>query len=232
MELTGPTLLARTRKLLNDLVAPYFLSDEELYSYLSDAQRVFAEKTGGLILSKTYSTSIGGSYISAPQLSIDFASEVINAWHVGAEGRMRRLQINGRIPDHLLPPDDGWSDIEDDTVETGPPVAVLVGLHDARITVIPVPDAVFSIQVDYRGLPDEEINSSTGPQLPARYHTYLPFGAATLAYAGTAEEHFDPKRMQSIEGQWLMALNDAYVAHRVRYAENGVVQFDGNGMWG
>lgn len=218
MELNSAELIARVRKLTNDVTAPYFQSDAELLDYLSAAQREFAGATHTLRLSKQFTTKADQSYVSAASLSIDFVREVLDAWHLGASGEKKRLGIFGKIPP------------EAQNEEAGPPSAIVVSLADNKFDVIPTPDAVYHIQLDFYGLPSDDIADGGVPEIPTRFQVFLPFGAAVLALASAPEEHYDASRFKVAEAVWKTAKDDAYRAAAARYNNRGPVEFT-NSLW-
>lgn len=220
MELNGTELLARVRRLTNDLAEPYFLSDDELYGYLSAAEREFCEDGEPIKLSKQYQTVAGSSYITTVALSTNFAKELLAAWLLTDSGERYPIGLNGRIPPDYV-----------DMLETGPPTNVMIGIEDTRIQVLPTPDAVYTIQIDYTGLPNEDLTAGSVPQIPERYHVFLPFGGALLAILSSGEEHYDLSRVKAISSVWETVKADAYSATHARHNNPGPVQFHGNDLW-
>jgi hypothetical protein len=219
VELTGSELLSRTRRLTNDTVAPYFISDAEMYEYLSEAERQLAAKGEVLRRTKAFTTTVGQVYVNVPALSIEYVQEITAVWFVNG-ARRKEVPYRGRFPVDFL-----------DTERTGPPEAVEIGSNDTRMRVFPTPDEVYTLEVEYRGLPDEEITESSVPQVPARFHKMLPFGAAVLALAATSEEHYDASRERAVQGAWFAFLEDLYTQAQARYRNGGTVPFNGNGLW-
>lgn len=219
MELTGATLLARTRRLTNDMVSPYYISDEELYEYLSLAETLLAAQGQFLrVISQTLTTVANSPKVALGALPPERVREVSSVELIDTDGTVEPLGIKSFQ-------EFTFSD------ETGPPTEVTFGRESGYMHLRPIPEKVYSLRVTYTGLPLPIEGESDVPAVPTTWHTYLPYGAALFALSGSEEEHFDPKRLQTISNMWQTGINQAIEARAHFTQDAATVQFNGNGLW-
>ena len=218
LELTGEILLARTRRLTNDLVSPYFISDDELFEYLSLAEMVLA--TQGKFI-RTIATVIP-TVASTPRVALGSLTP----------DRVREF-LSVELLDGTLTTPLKIKSYQEFTAsqEEGTPAEVTFGRESGYMHIRPIPSGVFDLRLTYLGLPLAMEAASDTPSIPKAWQTYLHYGAAVMALRGAEEEHHDPQRIQMLEGVWGQGLALAAQAQAVFTQDASTVQWSGNGLW-
>jgi hypothetical protein len=215
-------LIARTRRISDDAVAPYFVSDQEITEYLNQAEIELCKQKVLTSTKRYYAT------VNEPWLDLT----------VG--GRITVLEVK-RIwftdPDNAANFREGQ--VQSDRIDTIPrylpnhmPAGIALGGRTGYGELIPTPDKAYIIDISMVHMPENTMESPQDePSVDPRWQTFLPFGAAMYAMRGSETEHFSPGRLQSVEATWLSALHDAYVETKQREWNTRPVQFNGNGVW-
>jgi hypothetical protein len=234
--LTGPQMVERTRRYIDDLVEPYSIPDFDIYSFLSEAQRELA-LVGKLLRSvDTYRILAGSRWLTltdAPEII-----EVRTATLIDSANNRYQLDIRGTMDSGAysayLKNDYGQLIAAQDKLTAGRPRVLFFGKSANTVQVLevsPVPDAAYSIELTTVNYPSEDISNSTSEiEIPERYANAVPIGAALRACE--LDPFFDDnsKKLQSLGAAWQQALLRAVGSNASLSRDAGVVQFS-NSYW-
>lgn len=178
----------KTRRLLHDTSGSYY-TDSDLTSYINDARERVVRDTGCLRSMQTLS-------LVASQETYDFSAlsggkttfDVLNATLING---------NVRYPLFYMPWTQFNAELRQWTNNTSQPVALSI-YGQSTFYFGPVPDQVYSVEMDTIILPTVMVNTTDTDTINAPYTTAVPFYAAYLAKfqeqsfgeSGTYEEQY------------------------------------------
>lgn len=229
--------MTRARRLTDDMVEPYYISDTEMYQHISEAERALAVSGKLLRTVKTYPLVEDQRWVNLKTIPevIEFKSaELINS-----DGQRYPLKLLGTMD----PPTRASSAYLEDyalySVSTkltpDRPRELIFGKKTNYAEVSPVSNDAYTIEASVIIYPSFEIASgSDEPSIAERYHAAIPIGAALFAIGANEFEHFTADELRiklpRLEGAWQQAL--------VRAAkESGAISRDAapvaftNDMW-
>lgn len=228
--LNGAQLLARTRRLVDDQVEPYYFADAELYIWITEAERSLAEVGGLLRDMKSYTVAENdrwkkiGSY---PEVH-EFKRAVL----VDSSNNRYGLRLLGAMDSEpVVYDDDDYGIIPlASQLTAGRPEALIFGKRTGYFELSPPANDSYTIEA-YREIfpyPIEEADDE--PTISERHHQAIPIGAAVLAMEGSEDEHFTP-RVNNLQGAWARALARAEAESTKMNRDSGLVHFQ-NDLWG
>lgn len=204
---------------MNDEAIPPFWTDERLYPYLDDAQKMFARLTGGI--------PDGSSDITKVDFAIDDTSVVIDE---------RILKIRA-----------AYDLTTGETIEVvnyedmpkfgfrfdgrkGPRVKFLVIGMDDNARLYPTPNAVGTIQLLVDRLPLAEITADApddGLELKPHHHLHLLHWMKSLAYGNQDAEIFNKSKAQEFEQKFRAYCEQARIEKDKAKHKTRVVTYGG-----
>lgn len=192
--LTLADLRRRTRQRLDDLVAPYLWTDQELNDALNDAL-IDASIRSHLTVQDDYpiTLAIGTAKYALPSNTLDVTSvylasqPTLTLWRTSIR---RREQYFGGRPTQTGNP---WAYALDQTkAGTGEDIDLLV----RSITFIGTPTTADTAYVDLVRLPLLMESNQDVPEIDGMWQPDLVYGACERAYMKSDIDTFDPNRMQ------------------------------------
>ena len=206
--MNGAQLLARARKYMDDFVEPYFTPDDELYLYLSEAERQLA-LSGKLIRDvRRYAAKTGKRWLDLreePEIM-----EFRTAWVEIPDSTQRfELQLRGVMDSTpAIRPfyDDYGASASAGSLVSGRPQMLRFGTRTNFAELIPIPDKDYVVEAAMVFYPESPIATAGAfPQIAERYHHHIPVGGALLAMESMKHE-YPPQKIQNLETAWQQVL--------------------------
>ncbi len=194
--MTNAELLALTRELLRDEVAPYLFSDTIIYRYLNDAQKFMAERTFCIVDYENYDLTT-----VANTRSYTLDNEEV-------------LQILGaRIVGETTPLKAGFAPVSDAffSNSSGQPTNYTTTGGRLQISFAPTPDAAYAISLVVAIRPTTDIsatNSSKTSEIPVTYHTALADYAASKCLLHNDVDGLNVASSASFANSYMEAVRD------------------------
>jgi len=230
--LNGQTLLSRARRHADDTVEPYFISDVEMYQYLSEAERALAVAGKLLRDVEEYSVALNQRWVRLPATPeiIEFKDAVLadasgNRWPLKTRGTM---DVPSSVADYK---DDDYGLVSStEKLTPGRPRTLIFGKRTGYIELSPVSNGAYTIEASIIIYPKFELELATDePSIAERHHGAIPIGAALFALEGSEHEHLRDK-ISSLDTAWQRALFRAAEEDARTSRDAGVVQFN-NIFW-
>lgn len=228
MALSGPDLLSRVRKYIDDAVVPYNTEDALLYDFLTEAERELA-LNGRLIRKvlklRTVADSAWVLLPEAPEIIEFRRAEILdgtNRHPLRLQGTMDTFQHSSADYGQLLPVNSNLR---------ARPATLVLGQDTDRIMAYPTPAEVYTIEVSAIIYPEEPITASTEQvSIPTRHQAAVAIGASVRAIE--ADPFFDnnSNKLQSLAAAWQQALVRAAQETGAISREASPVQFS-NDYW-
>jgi hypothetical protein len=222
--LTGATLLERARRHADDTVEPYFISDTEMYLYITEAERALAVAGKLLRQVKEYSVTADDRWVSmgaVPEV-LEFRDAVLvdansNRYPLKLIGTLDTSESNAGATNY----DYGVS-VYTEKLTTGRPKALVLGKRSNFFELSPPANASYTIEASLLVYPSFGIEQAFDePSIPERHHQAIAIGAALYALEGSEHEHLNHK-MSSLGAAWQRALSRAA-------EESGIINRDAGG---
>lgn len=217
--LNGAQLLERARRLSDDATPPYYISDSELFSYLTEAERALAV-AGKLIRDvATFPVRENERWVymgDVPEV-LEFRQAVLidvneRRWDLRLQGGTDYTPTSGSRNDYGLVS-------QSDKLQPNRPRALIFGRRTGYFELSPIPNADYTIEANLVFYPGYPIESATDePTIAERHHPAIPVGAALMAIRAVENEHTQAK-VQGLERAWQAALFKAS-------AESGAISRD------
>lgn len=229
--LTGSDLLARARRYADDSTAPYYISDTEMYTWITEAEKALAVAGKLLRDVREYSIEESDRWVRIPNCPdiIEFKKAVL----IDSNGTRFPLKLYGTMDSSPLTEDDedyGMVSITSQLTENRPE-ALFFGKRTNYFEVSPVANADYTVEAQIVQYPAHAIeNSFDEPTIGVRHHPAIAIGAALMAIQGSEDEHFLP-RVQNLERAWQQALLRAAEESGAFMRDASVVEFR-NDLWG
>jgi len=217
--LNGAQLLERARRLADDYVEPYFISSEEMYTYLTEAERALAV-AGKLIRDVvTFPVLENERWISLGEVPevLEFRQAVLidvneRRWDLRLQGGMDYVPTTGSRNDYGIVS-------QSDKLQPNRPKALIFGKRTGYFELSPIPNGDYTIEANLVFYPTHDIESEHDePTIAERHHPAIPIGAALMAIRSVENEHTQAK-VQGLERAWQAALMKAS-------AESGAISRD------
>lgn len=224
-------MLARARRRADDTVEPYFISDEEMYQYITEAERNLAVAGRWLRSVQEYTLAKDDRWLrlkATPEL-IEVRDAVLvdnaNRYSLKLIGTMDQAPTAGSSYN-----DDYGFLRNSDRLVPGKPSAIVLGKRSGYMELAPVSDRAYTIELSVIHYPTYEIERATDePSIPERHHQALAIGAALYALEGSEHEHLSAK-VSSLTMAWQRALIRASEESGNLQHDVSVVQFS-NDLW-
>jgi hypothetical protein len=229
--MTAGQLLARARKYTDDLISPYFTTDEDMYLYLSEAERDLAVSGELLRDIRNYRVTADMRWLSLktdPELLEIRTAVLINSsdqrWDLFLRGTM------DQPPAMDTAYDDYGAMPSSSQLVRGRPQIMSFGKRANYAELIPYADAAYTIEATVVLYPASTLAASGDvPSIPERHHAAIAVGAALKSLDATRHE-FAPQKIQNLDIVWQRALlRAAEEAGRVN-RDSSTVKFN-NDMW-
>lgn len=200
--MTLEQLRARFRQESGDLKPRYLWSNAEIDQYLNEAE-ADAARRGGLLVDSTSEAS--EAVVFAGDLAGDLHPSVVyirRARRVG--GNMLTPRVS-RAMDEEVP---GWEDNQPST-----PIVFVPDWESGKIRLWPTPTVDTAIKMSVVRTPlSPMVNDSDTPEIPARYHDGLVFGALARGYLKRDADTYDPEGAAGFEGRFAAIFGPAVTA--------------------
>lgn len=230
--LTGSQLLARARRLSGDDVSPYYISDTEMYIWITEAERELAAEAKILrdVVNYTLDASTRSRWMKLktyPEII-----EVRTVYLVDSNDNRYKLDTKGGMDGYDVAEDYNDYGLISSTAQLDPgrPKTLIFGKRTGYAEVSPPANADFTVEahiVHYPRFPIE--NATDEPTIPERYHQFIPVGAALKAMEGSDDEQLKEKIAQ-LETVWARALGKAQKETGALHRDASTVKFN-NEMW-
>lgn len=206
------------RTVIDDTVEPYLVSDEDIVTYLSEAQKDFAEQTYCLFSATTETTSStsGNAWVDIPSNVLTLRALVTES---GAYIR----------PVTTIELDYGHFSVGGGAVKqstwralTGTPKFAVTDQSSTQVRLVPAPTTGATYTVEAYIRPDDlsiATGSEVDPVIPNEYHEDLVAGAVYRLYGSQNVDLFDPDKSVEWRMKWndiiMRAINQLDTARRV-----------------
>lgn len=229
--LNGQTLLDRARRHADDTVEPYFISDTEMYQYISEAERALAVAGRWLRSVQEYTLAADDRWLklkTTPEL-IEIRDAVLidsaaNRYDMKFLGTLDRAPTSSESRDF----DYGIVNYSD-KLSPSRPSALILGKRSNYAEIAPVSDGAYTIELSVIHYPYEIEGPADEPSIPERHHQAIAIGAALFALEGSEHEHLSSK-ISSLGSAWQRALVRAAEESGALNRDASVVQFS-NDLW-
>ena len=176
-----------------DVELPVLWSDQEIYAYIDDAQKMFCRLTGGLG---------DGSTVAITQLPIAPAGEWVTLSPLILKIRSAYRVSNGCPLEVINYEDMSLLGVRFDG-KSGPALRIVLGIEPGKVRLHPKPNDTDTIQLIVDRLPLIDINDDDQVIEVAKQHQiHLLMWAKHLAYEKQDAETFDKKKAADFEMQF------------------------------
>lgn len=211
-------LLALFRSDADDQFAPYLWSDEEVLSYLDDAQKKFCQLTGGIADATTKGVAILTARANRTMLPLHPRVLKVRAAFNAAGQALQILNFE----DLEFKP--GNKDLY--STETGEVAALVLGMTEDQIRLIKVPGEDTTINLITYRLPLEDVTASGQDlEIADQHHPALLFWMRHRAHLKNGEETFDPRRAEDFRQRFVAYCGQASDERGRREHKHRLVQF-------
>lgn len=217
--MTPAELYDRFRLNVVDTERPYLWTDDEVYSYLDDAQKMFYRLTRGIAGVMYVPFTAGDTFVPISDRILKIRRAALTS-----DGRPLRLANFEQLetePRHAYDydygpgsgfRDSGWSPLQLDATP-GIVTAVVLGMVENQLRLVRVPDTDGELELVVEREPLEDITeSSTEFEVPAKHHLHLLLWAEHLAYMKQDSETVDKakaeKRKTDFEAYCAMSMDE------------------------
>lgn len=203
-------LLELFRKEVNDLRDPPLWTDDEVYSYMDDAQKMFCRLGGGIADSSTPEITIVSATEDEEFSDID--PRILKIRSARRASDQRRVDIlNFEDLESMNPIDDyGIQHNFTLTSRSGPITAMVVGMEQDRVRWISIPQADEDILLIVYRLPLETISKEgQNLEIQEQHHRHLMHWMKALAYQKQDAETFDRGKAAEFESRYLTYVRQA-----------------------
>jgi len=191
--MTGGELLAMCRTRLRDTSSPQLWEDDLIYTYLNQAERIFAERTHILqdFTSFTVTTIDGiASYALDPSVIAVLVAQI--------DGEPYPLQrINSSLRTRLS------------TTTSVPERYTVIGGVPVQFVLSPPADGVQTLNLGVAVRPSVDIAFETAPTIPAEYHLDLVEYVVQECFVHPDADGFAPELSDIAGRRWITAVNQA-----------------------
>ena len=213
------SLISRARRYSDDEVVPYYISDDEMCEYLTEAERVLAKE--GELLRKLVYLQVQPEDQWVDMESAGSIIEVRRATLVDPDTNQRyNLRTTGSMS---APPESGMVDGYSYALKR--PTSIAFGVTSTHAMLDAIPPKAYTIELMTISYPTDPITlTSEEPEIPEKYHKYIPYGAAVFAMIGSEAEHFDSNRVALVRAFWENGVVEAVAESNKLTRDAGTVQ--------
>lgn len=214
--MTSGDLLALFRREMNDTEEPQLWSDDDFYSYLTDAQRMFCRKTD----------NIGDA--TTPEV-VNISVVANTEWYPSHKSILKvracsRLDTGADV-DVLNREDMAGKNMRFDG-RTGPVKALIIGMEPHRVRVWPVPNEDVTLQLLVFRLPLQAITDDQELEIDEQHHEHLLHWVKHRAYSKQDAEAFDKTKAADFEQKFnayceMAKVEQRRARHKPRATEYG-----------
>lgn len=213
-------LLLEFRRQVDDLAEPYLWSDEEVFGYLDDAQKMFCRRTEGIEDSRTEEVCTinivpGTEWYPRSPLIL----KVRSAAHRGS----------GRPADILTPENAARQGLRFGPAHTGPVRALVDGQTKGFWRAWPAPNDAAVIDLAVFRLPLDRITDAGDQplEIDEQHHRHLLLWMKYLAYSKQDADTYDPRQADKHQLAFLNYCASARVEQERARRQTGVVAYGG-----
>lgn len=178
---------------MRDNVAPYLWSDDEVYAYMNDAQRMFCRLSSFVIPDIT--SAITEITISAGEAYSDISPAIQQIRSAVLQSNNRKLQIiSPEDMDKMVSVDYGYYSAMIDDTTTGPITAMIIGIEPGLVRWAKVPLEDDTVRLSVYRLPVTPLTTDGQTlEVPEIHHLHLISWMRYLAYQKQDADTYDPK---------------------------------------
>lgn len=189
-------LLSLFRQEMNDNVAPYLWSDEEVFSFEDDAQKMFCRKTDGI--SDATTPAVVSLAVTPGTTWVNLHPAVLKIRGCVRIDTGRPVEVINR--EDMAPR--GWYF---DGTTTGPVKALVVGEEAHKARVYPKSNETVGIELLTFRLPLTEITTEGDEafEVDAEHHRHLLLWMKHLAYSKQDAEAYDKTKAAEFEAKFI-----------------------------
>lgn len=212
-------LLQLFRDEMQDVAAPYFWSDEEIFGYVDDAQTMFCRKTDGILDATTpevteLSIVVGDEWVAIhPKIRRILSAERTDTGRdidvvKRAELRSQGWRFDGR---------------------TGQVRGIVIGMEAHKVRLFPISDEDVTLALSVYRLPLVKI-TDVGDQaleVDEEHHRHLVLWMQHLAYLKHDAETFNKVKAQDFEDRFLRYCASVTREENKKAYRTGVVEYGG-----
>lgn len=180
------------RSELSDQDEPHFWTDDELFAYLDDAQKMFCRLTDGISDASTAAITRLTVPVNADWLVLSPLILKIRSAFLVSTGKPIEV-LNQEGMDERFLRFDG---------RKGPVSRLIEGMEENRARVHPIASIADAIQLTVFRLPKDAVNDSTTFEIGEQHHLHLLKWAKHLAYGKNDADTRDEKLAEKFERQF------------------------------
>lgn len=186
-------LLRQFRFDVADTVEPYLWKDEEVYTYLDDAQKMFCRLTDGIADATT---------VAVVDITVSVNDEFKDLHDSILKIRGATRTSDGRELSVINYEDMAGLGLRFDG-STGPIERLIVGMEEGKVRVSPKASVADAIKLLVFRLPINTLSETVQDlEIPAQHHLHLLLWAKKLAYSKQDAETLDKRKAQDFELQF------------------------------
>lgn len=205
-------LVMVAREKLDDLVAPYLVSDADMVKALNRAQKEFVRATYSTFVENTAALVADDPWVDVPANVLIVRSVIHNNLQLRVvtthEMDFGYFRTTGQMTSSR------WTNWR---AETGTPRFAITDMGPGKIRLVPKPDATAAAAdpnmiVEGYGVPDPMDLVSVDPNVPIQYVEDLSLGALFYIYSNQDTDVFDTNQAQLNYQLWNNVIRDAQMA--------------------
>lgn len=198
---------------MSDAVAPYLISDDQVYRYLDDAQKQFCRWTEGIEDGRSYTLSIipGTEWYDTDKsiLKLRKATDAVSGNPITVANPEKLESMGIRF--------DG---------RAGPIKTLVAGIDKNTLRAWPVPSTAASIRLEVFRLP-KTVGACDEFEIDEQHHINLLLWVKHRAYGIEDSEVFNGKRADEFEQRFRTYCSEAHKEQERARRETGVVSYGG-----
>lgn len=212
---------------VKDIALPTFWSDEEIWSYMDAAQKMFCRLQGGIADATSSVTKIA-AVAGAPYAAVSPLILKIREAHLAADGRNVDILNFEDLQNSAAPSDYGFRAGYRIDNSTGPVRALVVGMESNKVRFLHVPDADQQIDLIVYRMPLEEIvDEGQTIEIDDQHHRYLLFWMKHLAHQKQDAETYDRGRSETFRAEFFTYCDQAKAEREKREHKYRSVAYGG-----
>lgn len=186
-----------------DTARPYAWSEDEVWRYAADAQRMFIRQTGGVADATSLATAID---VTTGEAWSDLHPSILRIMSMTrrSDGRLLKI-LNNTDLEMPSSSDYGQSLVARLDMRAGPVHSAVIGLERNKVRWLQIPEAddtvdayIYRLPLKVISGPDQEITD-----IPEEHHLHLLDWMKALAYRKQDLDTFDPNKAADCESRFL-----------------------------
>lgn len=220
--MTPTEVYALFRSEVDDAAVPYFWSATEVQTYADRAEEMFCRLTGGI---QDATSAITQLDITEGEHWVAYPTQILRIVTASLESTGRPLTI-------LNP-----TDLQDNTKAWGPDsiglsgrvVGLVLGLDDANIRVVQMPEEDDTVNLVIERLPLSLPSVAGSFEIPEQHHFYLLYWMKHLAYLKQDSQTFDKVKSEEESAKFKAYCAESFAEKERRKNKPRLMQYGGIG---